>query len=102
MVTRWFSLPRRTRAHEITGYRSSATMAANIFFRQLRNFIFDTTLVPPSVNVTGINWPSAQATSLHNVVVNMSTDEGVQHIGLMGGGELHFVLAQSRAMWYLC
>ncbi|TGO43802.1 hypothetical protein BCON_0850g00010 [Botryotinia convoluta] len=79
----------------IDGNPSSATMAANIFFRQLRNFVIDTTLVPPSVNVTGINWPSAQATSLHNIVVNMPTVEGVQHIGLIGGGELHFVFSQS-------
>lgn len=77
-------------------------MAANIFFRQLRNLVIDTTLVPPSVNVTGINWPSAQATSLHNIVVNMPTVEGVQHIGLMGGGELHFVLSQSWNLRCLC
>ncbi|KAF7862760.1 hypothetical protein EAF04_007632 [Stromatinia cepivora] len=70
----------------IDGNPSSATLAVNIFFRQLRNFVIDTTLVPPSVNVTGINWPSAQATSLHNIVVNMPTVEAVQHIGLMGGG----------------
>ncbi|KAF7955127.1 uncharacterized protein EAE97_000386 [Botrytis byssoidea] len=70
----------------IDGNPSSAAIAANIFFRQLRNLVIDTTLVPASFNVTGINWPSAQATSLHNIVVNMPTVEGVQHIGLMGGG----------------
>ncbi|TGO44508.1 hypothetical protein BOTNAR_0808g00020 [Botryotinia narcissicola] len=75
----------------IDGNPSSAAIAANIFFRHLRNFVIDTTLVPPSFNVTGINWPSAQATSLHNIVVNMPNVEGVQHIGLMGGGEFYFV-----------
>ncbi|KAF7907389.1 uncharacterized protein EAF01_004975 [Botrytis porri] len=70
----------------IDGNPSSAAVPANIFFRQLRNFVIDTTLAPPSINITGINWPSAQATSLHNIVVNMPTIEGVQHIGLTGGG----------------
>ncbi|THV44472.1 hypothetical protein BGAL_0634g00020 [Botrytis galanthina] len=65
---------------------STFTKKLRAWVNVLRNFVIDTTLVPPSVNVTGINWPSAQATSLHNIVVNMPTVEGDQHIGLMGGG----------------
>lgn len=47
----------------------------NNFFRQVRNFILDTTLMPVSAG-TGIHWQVAQATSLQNIVFNMRTDGG--------------------------
>ena len=42
----------------------------NNFFRQIRNFVIDTTAMPPSSG-TGIHWQVAQATSLQNIVFNM-------------------------------
>lgn len=39
----------------------------NNFFRQVRNFIIDTTLMPVGSGA-GIHWQVAQATSLQNIV----------------------------------
>lgn len=72
---------------QLTGGRSTYTVDVNIFFRQLRNFVIDTTLVPIDANMTGIRWPSAQATSIQNVIFNMPIDDAVQHVGLIGGGK---------------
>ncbi|KAL2074490.1 hypothetical protein VTL71DRAFT_8268 [Oculimacula yallundae] len=47
----------------------------NNFFRQIRNFVLDTTLMPVGVGA-GIHWQVAQATSLQNIVFNMRTDGG--------------------------
>ncbi|PQE18638.1 Glucan 13-beta-glucosidase protein [Rutstroemia sp. NJR-2017a BVV2] len=47
----------------------------NNFFRQVRNFVIDTTAMPLSTG-TGIHWQVAQATSLQNIVFNMRTDGG--------------------------
>lgn len=47
----------------------------NNFFRQIRNFKIDTTLMPVGVGA-GIHWQVAQATSLMNLVFNMRTDGG--------------------------
>lgn len=47
----------------------------NNFFRQIRNFVLDTTLQPVSAG-SGIHWQVAQATSLQNIVFNMRTDGG--------------------------
>ena len=47
----------------------------NNFYRQIRNFILDTTAMPVDVG-TGIHWQVAQATSLQNIVFNMRTDGG--------------------------
>ena len=44
----------------------------NNFFRQVRNFIIDTTAMPVGVGA-GIHWQVAQATSLQNIVFNMRT-----------------------------
>ncbi|TKA69626.1 hypothetical protein B0A49_04649, partial [Cryomyces minteri] len=53
--------------------------ATNVFWRQVRNFIFDMTLVNATSAITGIHWPTAQATSLQNIVFQMSSDKGTQH-----------------------
>jgi hypothetical protein len=50
----------------------------NNFFRQVRNFIIDTTAMPVNVGA-GIHWQVAQATSLQNIVFNMRTDGGDQN-----------------------
>jgi glucan 1,3-beta-glucosidase len=52
------------------------------FYRSIRNFILDTTAIPPATSGTGIHWQVAQATSLQNIVVNMSTASGNNHQGI--------------------
>lgn len=47
----------------------------NNFYRQIRNFIIDTTAMPVGVGA-GIHWQVAQATSLQNIIFNMRTDGG--------------------------
>jgi glucan 1,3-beta-glucosidase len=54
----------------------------NIFWRQIRNFVFDLTSVPASTNIRAVHWPTGQATSIQNVVFQMSTASGTQHEGL--------------------
>ncbi|KAH0372502.1 glycoside hydrolase family 55 protein, partial [Aureobasidium melanogenum] len=56
--------------------------ATNVFYRQIRNFVIDTTLVPANESVTGIHWPTAQATSLQFITFNMSQEAGTQHQGV--------------------
>jgi len=56
--------------------------STNVFWRQIRNFVIDMTLISPSVLVAGIHWPTAQATSLQNILVKMSSVSGTQHEGL--------------------
>jgi glucan 1,3-beta-glucosidase len=47
----------------------------NNFYRQIRNFVLDTTAMPVTAGA-GIHWQVAQATSLQNIVFNMRTDGG--------------------------
>lgn len=54
----------------------------NTFFRQIRNFVLDMTKIPANVSATGIHWPTAQTTSLQNIVFNMNAGNGTQHQGL--------------------
>lgn len=56
--------------------------ATNVFWRQVRNFILDTTLIPASVGATGVHWPTGQATSIQNVVFEMNRQKGTQHQGI--------------------
>ncbi|EKG16619.1 Pectin lyase fold/virulence factor [Macrophomina phaseolina MS6] len=56
--------------------------ATNVFFRQIRNFIIDLTGIPASSSATGIHWPTAQSTSLQNIVFRMSDAPGTQHQGI--------------------
>ncbi|KAI0394941.1 glycoside hydrolase family 55 protein [Xylariaceae sp. FL0594] len=56
--------------------------ATNIFWRQVRNFVIDTTAIPASVAATGIHWPTSQATSLQNITFKLSSAKGTQHQGL--------------------
>jgi glucan 1,3-beta-glucosidase len=56
--------------------------ATNVFWRQIRNFVIDMTDISPSLLVAGIHWPTAQATSLQNILFKMSTASGVQHEGI--------------------
>ena len=52
----------------------------NNFFRQVRNFVLDTTLQSATSAIACIHWQVAQATSLQNIVFNMapkSTHQGI-------------------------
>ncbi|KAF3003019.1 hypothetical protein E8E13_006297 [Curvularia kusanoi] len=60
-----------------TGFGST-----NTFFRQIRNLVLDMTRIPASVEANGIHWPTAQTTSLQNLVFRMSAAEGTRHTGL--------------------
>ena len=56
--------------------------ATNVFWRQIRNFYLDMTTIPANSSATGIHWPTAQATSLQNLVFYMSDAPGTQHQGV--------------------
>lgn len=54
----------------------------NTFFRQVRNLIFDMTQIPANATARGIHWPTAQTTSLQNLVFKMSQANGTLHEGV--------------------
>ena len=56
--------------------------STNVFYRQIRNLNIDTTAIPCGAQATGIHWPTAQATSLQNMVFTMCSAPGTQHVGL--------------------
>ncbi|KAF9731820.1 hypothetical protein PMIN06_007795 [Paraphaeosphaeria minitans] len=56
--------------------------ATNTFFRQIRNLILDSTSVKSKTILRGIHWPTAQTTSLQNVVFKMAAGNGTKHEGL--------------------
>jgi glucan 1,3-beta-glucosidase len=66
-------------------------VAVNTFWRQIRNFIIDLTAIPPTIPPSGSNptgaiaalhWPTAQATSLQNIIFQLSAVPGNQHQGV--------------------
>jgi len=57
--------------------------ATNTFFRQIRNLILDTTALPANFSATGLHWPTAQTTSIQNVVFNMNAEKGTLHQGIL-------------------
>lgn len=61
----------------ILGFKST-----NVFYRQIRNLVLDTTSAASDVSVNGIHWPTAQATSLQNIIFRLSDAPGTQHQGL--------------------
>ena len=56
--------------------------STDVFYRQIRNIILDTTSIPASSAATALHWPTAQATSLQNVQVNLNQASGTQHVGI--------------------
>jgi glucan 1,3-beta-glucosidase len=64
------------------GANGLAWPSTNVFFRQVRNLIFDTTAIPAGSNAVGIHWPSSQATAITNVIFRLSQATGNQHVGL--------------------
>ena len=63
-------------------YVGSRFGSTNTFYRQIRNLVIDMTHVPANQVIRGIHWPTAQATSLQNIVFEMSDAAGTQHQGL--------------------
>ncbi|KAK5111479.1 hypothetical protein LTR62_004931 [Meristemomyces frigidus] len=55
----------------------------NNFFRQARNFIIDITQWNGGATGAGIHWQVAQATSLQNIVFEMSTSASTQQTGIV-------------------
>ncbi|CAI7633588.1 unnamed protein product [Penicillium manginii] len=53
-----------------------------VFFRSIRNIVLDLRDIPAGDTVSGIHWPTAQATSLENMVFEMSSASGTKHQGL--------------------
>jgi glucan 1,3-beta-glucosidase len=64
------------------GANGIAWIPVNVFFRQIANFILDTTALPATAAATGIHWPSAQATSLTNIVFKLAEEPDSQHQGI--------------------
>jgi glucan 1,3-beta-glucosidase len=57
--------------------------ATNVFYRQVRNLVFDTTNVAAGTAVTGIHWPTTQARNLQNCVFQLSqATSGNEHVGV--------------------
>ncbi|KXJ89777.1 glycoside hydrolase family 55 protein [Microdochium bolleyi] len=54
----------------------------NVFFREVRNFVLDTTAIPANKAATGMHWPTSQATSLYNLKFVMPRTSDVVHVGL--------------------
>ncbi|CRG91076.1 hypothetical protein PISL3812_08124 [Talaromyces islandicus] len=57
-------------------------VSTDVFYRQIRNLVLDLKDVLSNSTVSGIHWPTAQATSLQNLVFEMSTESGTQQQGL--------------------
>ncbi|KAJ2893222.1 Glucan 1,3-beta-glucosidase [Zalerion maritima] len=63
------------------GANGLAWLGVNSFFRQIRNIEIDMSGV--AGKATGIHWPTAQATSIQNVVFRMAhKDTGLEHTGI--------------------
>ncbi|KAK0710173.1 pectate lyase superfamily protein-domain-containing protein [Lasiosphaeria miniovina] len=56
--------------------------STNVFWRQVANFVIDLTNAPSNLLVAGIHWPTAQATSLSNIVFRLSEAPDTQHQGV--------------------
>ncbi|KAK4641260.1 hypothetical protein QC761_610850 [Podospora bellae-mahoneyi] len=55
-------------------------ISTNVFFRQVRNLVFDTTAIPHQT--WAVHWPSAQATVIHNCVFILSPNFEDGHTGI--------------------
>ncbi|KAK0671695.1 family 55 putative glycoside hydrolase [Cercophora samala] len=55
-------------------------ISTNVFFRQVRNLVFDTTAIPRAF--WAVHWPSAQATVIHNCIFRLSSNFEDGHTGI--------------------
>ena len=68
--------------------------STSVFYRQVRNFVIDTTAVPASQAISGMHWPTAQATSIQFVTFNMAAGSSSQHQGLfIENGKSYLILS---------
>lgn len=74
---------------------STAWGSTNVFFRQIRNIVFDMTDIPASVKAYGLHWPTSQATSVQNCVFHMSDAKNTRHQGIFIESGISARLAQS-------
>jgi glucan 1,3-beta-glucosidase len=66
--------------------------SVNTFYRQVRNLVLDISAIAPGTSAAGIDWPTAQATSIQNCVFIMSDAPGTQHQGInIGSGSGGFL-----------
>ncbi|KAK2461102.1 hypothetical protein APHAL10511_006881 [Amanita phalloides] len=66
-----------------SGYGAQWYVNQDNFYRSIRNFIIDVRQVPAtSASGTGIHWQVSQATSLINIVFEMSTASNTAHQGI--------------------
>jgi hypothetical protein len=70
-------------SHGISVASTRAHAAPVCSFRSVRNFVIDLRQMPATANATGLHWQVSQATSLFNVVVEMSTEPGNIHQGIV-------------------
>lgn len=56
--------------------------STDVFYRQIRNLVFDITTIPAGTVAYGLHWPTSQATSIQNCIFKMSDAAGTQHQGL--------------------
>lgn len=68
----------------LEGNQGTGQVAGNIFYRQVRNLQFDMRAVNYQTALSAIHWPTAQVTSLGNLVFWMSSKAGTQHQGSIG------------------
>ena len=72
-------------------------------FRSVRNFVIDVRQMPSSTSATGLHWQVAQATSLINIFVEMSTAKGNNHQGIAPNngvpGHLFFDACSKAFLW---
>ena len=61
---------------------SLAFNSTNVFYRQVKNLILDTTSAASNISINCIHWPTAQATSLQNIIFRLSDAPGTQHQGI--------------------
>ncbi|KAI0266055.1 beta-1-3-glucanase [Gloeopeniophorella convolvens] len=64
------------------GANGNFWVSDNNLYKSVRNFVIDVTAVPAASSATGLHWQVSQATSLYNIVVNMSTESGNNHQGI--------------------
>lgn len=64
------------------GFGAQWFVNQNNFFRSVRNFVIDLRQMPASASATGLHWQVSQATSLMNIVIEMSTEAGNNHQGI--------------------
>lgn len=67
-------------SNQYTGSGHLSYGATNVFFRQIRNLVIDTTSVPGKTRA--VHWPSSQATSIQNVVFQLSQAPGNLQTGI--------------------